>query len=94
MNKKMISRFACLGVAVGLIAVKPGQVIAAEDFKPPVGKITQRAAPAKGAPAASTSAPAASGATTGGQDIARARAAAAAPDKGLSSPRVQHSIPN
>ncbi len=84
MNKKLISRFACLGAAVGLIAVTPGQVIAAEDFKPPVGKITQRAAPAKGAPSSGTKAPAASAAPTSGQEIARARPAAVAPDRGLS----------
>ena len=77
MNKKIISRFACLGVAVGLIAVKPGQAIAAEDFKPPVGKISQRAAPVKGTPAASPT-------STGGQEIARSRGTAIAPDKGLS----------
>ena len=77
MNKKIISRFACLGVAVGLIAVKPGQVIAAEDFKPPVGKISQRAAPVKGAPAAGTT-------SSGGQEAARSRGSVVAPDKGLS----------
>lgn len=81
MNKKIISRFACFGAAVGLVVVTSDPAVAAEGFNPPVGKITQRAAPAT---AAGTTGPATLTGSATGQDNVRSRGVVAAPDKGLS----------